>query len=138
MVRVVVRVRGRDEVAEFAALWRWLRQDPDFGGRLTRVDKPATATELSGGLPQAIEIALGGAGLALARSLSVYLRTRRPDATLTLEDAGSDGVAKKATLTVRNGDDRQVDAAQELMRAFLRGAAPDAAATSAGERETNA
>jgi hypothetical protein len=137
-MRVVVRVRSaRDDVEELAALWRWLGTDADLGGRIERVDRAVEPTDLSGGLPCAIGIAVSSTslGVALARSLSTYLRTRRPRTSLTLEVDG-----RKGTVTVANGDDRHADAAFETLREFVAGeqaARPREAAPGPDDRARN-
>ncbi|MEV7188082.1 hypothetical protein ACIRRH_22155 [Kitasatospora sp. NPDC101235] len=78
-----IRVAGGDGLRETAELWDWLRRERELAGLVRPLPSPPADGEL-GGVTEVLEIALGagGAGVALAGSLSVWLRTRRADVSL--------------------------------------------------------
>jgi hypothetical protein len=84
-VEAEIRVSGGDEVKEFAALWEWLRGDRALASALRVVQQPPGENEL-GGVFDVLVVALGsgGAGVALAQALPVWLRSRRSDVTITV------------------------------------------------------
>jgi hypothetical protein len=80
-----IHVAGGDGVAEFAALWEWLRGDRALAGALRPVRQPPHEGELGGALDVlVVALGSGGAGVALAKALPVWLRTRRSDVTITV------------------------------------------------------
>ncbi|WP_433436024.1 effector-associated constant component EACC1 [Nonomuraea sp. CA-141351] len=84
-----IELAGGDEVAESAALWEWLCGERELAGAVRVVRRPVAEGELGGAL-QAIMVAVasGGTGLALARSLTEWVKTRRPDITVTIKASG--------------------------------------------------
>ena len=101
--------------AEAAALWDWLRQEPELRGRLRF--RPAPAPE--GAMGSATElwvqgaVAVAGAGAlwaALARSLSVWLTQRRSDLTVRVTVPGGRQVYLNA---------KRVNDPQYLLREIL-------------------
>lgn len=85
-----IRITSGDSVAEFAALWSWLRDDPSLSAATRRVEKPVSATELGGGVVELLAVTLGsgGFGVTLARSLTTWLQTRRPDVSISVSAEG--------------------------------------------------
>lgn len=84
-VAVLIGVRGGDPVAELAGLAQWLRAERDLAGLIRRVPGPTAPTDLGGALDTlSVALGSGGAGVALAQSLSAWLRTRRSDVKLTI------------------------------------------------------
>lgn len=88
-VAVLIGVRGSDSVAELASLAQWLRDERDLAGQIRQVPGPTGPTDL-GGVLDTLSVALGsgGVGVALAQSLSAWLRTRRSDVKLTITVEG--------------------------------------------------
>lgn len=80
-----IRISGRNEFEELAALGRWLNDDEELRGYVATVGSPIGETEL-GAVADTVTIALGstGAGVALSRSIVTWLRTRRSDVKITL------------------------------------------------------
>jgi Effector Associated Constant Component 1 len=71
-------VSGPDQIPELASLEEWLFEDPELRTcRITRKAPEPRPGEM-GGISDVLIVALGsgGAGAALATSLSVWLRTR--------------------------------------------------------------
>ncbi|MFE9096931.1 hypothetical protein [Streptomyces sp. NPDC007264] len=85
----VIRIRGGDEVGELAALVGWLRAERELEGAVQAVRREVSETELGSGL-DVITVALGsgGVGVALAQSLSAWLRARRSDVKVTVTANG--------------------------------------------------
>lgn len=84
-MEVQIQVAGGDEVAEFTALWEWLRGDRALAGALRAVQRPPDEGELGGAFDVlAVALGSGGAGVALAKALPVWLRTRRSDVKITV------------------------------------------------------
>ena len=81
----LIGVSGSDPVAELASLTEWLRAERDLAGQVRRMPGPVGSTDL-GGVLDTLSVALGsgGVGVALAQSLSAWLRTRRSDVKLTI------------------------------------------------------
>jgi membrane-associated two-gene conflict system component 1 (EACC1) len=84
-VEAEIRISGGDGIAEFAALWEWLRAERALTGAVRPVRSPPAETEL-GPVYELLAITLGsgGAGVALARSLTTWLQTRRPKVAITV------------------------------------------------------
>jgi len=80
-----IRVSGGDDVAEITALFDWLRHERALAGTIRAVRRQPGETEL-GGVYDLLAVALGSGGTVavLARSLATWLRTRRPDITVTV------------------------------------------------------
>ncbi len=116
--------------AEAESLWRWLREEPELRGHLSRAD-PLPHPDRSRSLVVAIAttaaatagvVAAAGAGPAvvvaatstvlpvLARVLTTWLRTRRSDVTITL--TGPDG--RQVSLDAKKAND-----AENLLRHVL-------------------
>jgi len=67
------------------------------------VRKPPARTELGGALDLlAVALGSGGAGVTLAKSLVIWLRTRRPDVTVTVTTPS--GTVTLKAKQVRDGD----------------------------------
>ena len=83
-----IRVSGSDNVAEFAALWEWLKAERDLQGALSPVRQVVEEGQM-GGAFDVLSVALGtgGAGVTLAQSLTVWLRGRRADVSITVMSA---------------------------------------------------
>lgn len=98
-----IRICGGDDTVEFAALWEWLRGERVLTGAVRPVRKRPTGTEL-GGMYDLLAITLGsgGAGVALARSLTTWLQARRPNVTITVTSPS--GSVTLAANQVKNGD----------------------------------
>ena len=102
-MEVRVRVRGGDDTAELAGLWNWLRGERELAGAVSAVQARPGATEL-GGMPGVLAVALGsgGAGVALARSLTAWLSTRRPGVKITVTSPS--GSVTVVAQQVKDGD----------------------------------
>lgn len=106
-MRAYVRLTGETAPAELTGLTDWLSREDEFRGR-TAVERPDTPPDHMGGLTEVVIVALGaqGAGTALAASLSVWIRHRRPSADI--EVTGPDGTSVKVSL--RNVPEAEVEA----------------------------
>ncbi|MFE3206110.1 hypothetical protein [Embleya sp. NPDC059237] len=79
-IDAVIGISGDDEIGELAALVGWLRAERDLQGSVRVVRKDIAEGELGGGLDViSVAVGSGGVGVALAQSLSAWLRTRRAD-----------------------------------------------------------
>jgi Effector Associated Constant Component 1 len=99
-----ITVLGGDDVTEITELWEWLRGERRLAGAVEPVRRSPGESEL-GGTIELLTVALGsgGAGVVLARSLAVWLRTRRSDVSVVVRTkTGS------ATVTATNLDEDQV------------------------------
>ena len=78
-------VTGADDAAETAALWSWLQDECALRPGMRPIEGPADETAL-GGVVDVLVVTLGsgGAGVALARSLTTWLQTRRPDVSVSV------------------------------------------------------
>jgi len=86
-----IQVEGRDETTQLGDLWDWLRRERGLAGRVELAPRPPGPTDL-GGVFEVLTVTLGSGGSAavLARSLGIWLKTRRPDVTVTVTtEAGS-------------------------------------------------
>jgi hypothetical protein len=83
-VEAEIRI-SRGGIAEFTALWEWLRGERALAGTVRAVPEPPGSTDL-GGVYDILVVALGsgGAGVALAKSLTAWLQTRRSDIAITV------------------------------------------------------
>lgn len=116
-VRVEVSVAGGDEVEEQAALWEWLLDEPELRGTLAREPVPIEPGRLGAGAEMlTVALGSGGAVAVLARSLSTWLRTRRPGLTLTVTANG-----RSARLKTENVDERHVEEALAILREIATG-----------------
>jgi hypothetical protein len=99
-----LRVSGGDEAEELADLWEWMRVERDLGGKVRPIWRPPGEGEL-GGVFEVLAVALGsgGAVTALAASLTAWLKTRRPDVTVTITTTKG-----SASVGVRNATTDQV------------------------------
>jgi hypothetical protein len=109
-----IRVSRGDDVAELAALWEWLRGERALAGAVRAVQRPPGESELGGG-PDLLAVALGsgGAGVAFAKALAAWLRTRRSDVVITVRSP-SGSVTIEAHRRVKDGDIASL--LQELLR----------------------
>jgi hypothetical protein len=77
-MELALSVSGPDQIHELASLEEWLLDDPEL--RACRIDRKAPELRPGemGGISDVLIVALGsgGAGAALATSLSIWLRTR--------------------------------------------------------------
>lgn len=80
-----IQVSGSDEAGQFTNLWTWLRGERALAGTVRAEQRPPGAGEL-GGVYDMLTVAVGsgGAGVALARSLTAWLQTRRSDVVITV------------------------------------------------------
>lgn len=80
-----IRVAGGDEAAEVVALAGWLRGERGLTGAVS-LGRGSSRPESLSSAVDVISVALGsgGAGVALAQSLTAWLRSRRPDVKLTV------------------------------------------------------
>jgi Effector Associated Constant Component 1 len=98
-----IRVSSGDDVAEFAALWAWLRGERALVGTVRAEQKPPAETELGGVFDVlAVSLGSGGAGVALAKSLVTWLQTRRSDVRITV--TGPSGEVTLEANRVKDGD----------------------------------
>ncbi|MFI1524638.1 effector-associated constant component EACC1 [Kitasatospora cineracea] len=90
MTGAQIRLSGADPIGETAALWEWLRGEEQLRGLVRAVTPPPGEGEL-GGAVEVLQVALGATGAAgvLARSLTVWLRTRRSDLKVTVTRDGA-------------------------------------------------
>ncbi|MGG2464418.1 effector-associated constant component EACC1 [Streptomyces sp. RGM 3693] len=85
----VIGIRGGDEIGELAALAGWLRAERELEGAIQLVRGDIAETELGSGLDViSVAVGSGGVGVALAQSLSAWLRTRRSDVKVTFTANG--------------------------------------------------
>ncbi|MCX5194700.1 hypothetical protein OOK31_12465 [Streptomyces sp. NBC_00249] len=106
-MRARVRLTGDGAAAELADLAGWLSREDEFRGRAT-IERPSPRPDEMGALADVLVVALGagGAGTALAASLSVWIRHRRPSAEI--EVTGPDG--RSVRITVRDVPEMDVEA----------------------------
>ncbi|MFH8223672.1 hypothetical protein ACH4C2_30380 [Streptomyces sp. NPDC018057] len=84
-----IGVRGGDEVEELTALARWLQGERELQGAVRLLREDVTQTQLGGELDVlSVAVGSGGIGVALAQSLSAWLRTRRSDVKVTVTADG--------------------------------------------------
>ncbi|MET9148186.1 MULTISPECIES: hypothetical protein [unclassified Streptomyces] len=96
-MQAYIRLTGDTAPKELTGLTDWLSREDEFRGR-TAVERPDAPPDHMGGLTEVVIVALGaqGAGTALAASLSVWIRHRRPSADI--EVTGPDGASVKVSL----------------------------------------
>jgi hypothetical protein len=82
-----VSVSGPDQIAELASLEDWLIEDPELRQCTIARQVPSPRPGQMGGVSDVLIVALGsgGAGAALATSLSIWLRTRVDRVTVRLK-----------------------------------------------------
>ncbi|MEU7640489.1 hypothetical protein AB0C11_31125 [Streptomyces sp. NPDC039016] len=84
-----IDIEGGDRVGELAALVGWLRRERELQGVVRLVRRDVVETELGSGLDVlSVAVGSGGVGVALAQSLSAWLRTRRSDVKVTITANG--------------------------------------------------
>jgi hypothetical protein len=84
-----IGIRGGDEIGELASLAGWLRAERELEGAIQLVRGEIAETELGSGLDViSVAVGSGGVGVALAQSLSAWLRTRRADIKVTVTANG--------------------------------------------------
>jgi hypothetical protein len=88
--KVRIQIESGATPTSYNELADWLTGNREFRGRVKRVTAPPADGQLGGGVVDVLEVALGsgGAGIVLAQSLSVWLRNRRADITITVTRAG--------------------------------------------------
>lgn len=80
-----IRISQGEAVAEFVSLRDWLRGERGLAGAVRAVPHQPTETELGAAFELlAVTLGSGGAGATLARSLTIWLRTRRPGVKITV------------------------------------------------------
>jgi Effector Associated Constant Component 1 len=98
-----IRICRGDDVGEFTDLWRWLRGERALSGMICAARRPPAETELGGACDVlAVALGSGGAGAALARSLIVWLQTRRPIVAVTVTSPS--GTVTVDARQIRDGD----------------------------------
>jgi hypothetical protein len=116
-MKAQLRVAGGDSVEEFASLREWLRDEHDLSGRVHSTDRAVKPTDLSGGgLVEVLTVVVGSGGAAatLARSLNIWLQTRRANVTLTVSVGD-----RSASIQATHVDGQKVDEALALLREVL-------------------
>lgn len=110
---VEIRISRGGGVAEFAALWEWLRGERALMGAVHPVQRRPAETELGGAYDLlAVTLGSGGAGVALAKSLATWLRTRRSNVAITM--TSSSGSVTLEAHQVKDGD--VMPLLQEILR----------------------
>jgi hypothetical protein len=106
-MQAYIRLTGDSAPAELTGLADWLSREDEFRGRAA-VERPDIRPGHMGGITEVVVVALGaqGVGTALAASLSVWIRHRRPSAEI--EVTGPDGASVKISL--RNAPEADVEA----------------------------
>lgn len=109
-----IRISGGNEIDEVTDLWEWLRGERALAGAVDAVQRPPGEGEL-GGVFDVLAVALGsgGAGAVLARSLTAWLQTRRPDVAVSVTTEA--GTVKVDARHLDSGD------VLPLLRQVLRG-----------------
>jgi len=80
-----IRVSGGDLPEELASLWEWLRDTDELRGDVSLVERPIGETDLGGVFDLlAVVLSSSGAGMALSRSLTTWLQSRRSDVKVTV------------------------------------------------------
>lgn len=89
-MEVKIGAVGDEGVLELVALFRWLRSERQLTGMVCAEYRPAGPEDLSAGALDVVSIAVGSGGVAvaLAQSLTAWLKSRRPavEFTITLPD----------------------------------------------------
>ncbi|MEU0254223.1 hypothetical protein ABZ299_17335 [Streptomyces sp. NPDC006184] len=89
-MEVKIGAVGDKGVLELVALFRWLRSERQLSGMVHPRYRPAGPEDLSTGVLDVVSIAVGSGGgaVALAQSLTAWLKSRRPavEFTITLPD----------------------------------------------------
>ncbi|AOP49693.1 hypothetical protein [Streptomyces lydicus] len=77
---------GDEGVGELTALLQWLRAERQLSGLVQPAFRAAGPEELSGGVLDAVIVAVGsgGFGVVLAQSLTAWLKSRRPAVKFTI------------------------------------------------------
>jgi hypothetical protein len=98
-----IRTSGGDEVQEITDLWTWLHGERGLTGAVHAVQRPPGEGELGGVLDMlAVVLGAGGTGAVLARSLTAWLQTRRPDVVITVTT--ETGTVKVDASNIESGD----------------------------------
>ncbi|MBD0741942.1 effector-associated constant component EACC1 [Streptomyces sp. CBMA152] len=92
-MEVKISAVGDKGVLELVALFQWLRSERQLAGQVRPEYKPAGPEDLSTGVLDVVSIAVGSGGVAvaLAQSLTAWLKSRRPavEFTITLPDGST-------------------------------------------------
>jgi Effector Associated Constant Component 1 len=101
---------------ELASLASWLTDNESLRGRVRPQQRPPEAGRL-GAVVDVLTVALGsgGVGVALVQSLCTWLRTRRPEVTITLQ--GADGQSLRIDLQRAHDPEALIRAAGSLLGA---------------------
>jgi hypothetical protein len=114
---MTVRIRfvGDDADRELTDLASWLSREDEFRGRVS-VERPAVQPDDMGAVADALVVALGahGLGAALATSLTVWIRHRRPSIDIEITRVRG----RSVKIAVRDAPDREV---ADLLRQALEG-----------------
>ncbi|MFC4911961.1 effector-associated constant component EACC1 [Actinomadura gamaensis] len=107
-----IKVSGGDPVQETAGLYEWLRGDRTLAARVRAEPAPPRDGEL-GGATEVLVVALGsgGAAAALTNVLVAWVKSRRPDVSVTVTTA-------KASVKI-DTKDLPADAVLPLLREAL-------------------
>jgi hypothetical protein len=122
---VGIRLSGDSAHALLTELHAWLSREDALRGRVAAAGQSAIPPGQMGGLTEVLIVGLGaqGAGSALAASLAVWIRHRRP--SVDIEVTGADG--RRVKIAARDAD---IDVAA-LVR-DVAGAGQEASTTAAG------
>lgn len=97
-VRAEIRISGGDKETELAALSGWLHGERELDGAVS-VQRAVPGERDLGAALDVISVAVGsgGIGVALAQSLTAWLRSRRPDVRLTVSTEDGRSVEVEAS-----------------------------------------
>ncbi|MGW3956388.1 effector-associated constant component EACC1 [Streptomyces sp. NPDC004752] len=85
----LIGISGGDEVGELASLASWFSAERELQGTVRVVRRDIEETDLGGALDVlSVAVGSGGVGVALAQSLSAWLRARRSDIKVTITANG--------------------------------------------------
>jgi hypothetical protein len=102
-----------DDIQEVFSLQEWLRNDRVVGGDVQIKRRPIEEGDLGGAI-DVVQVVLGsgGAAFALRSVLIAWLRTRRPDTSITVRSG-------KRTVTVTMKDAKD-GAAEQILKSAIR------------------
>jgi hypothetical protein len=114
LMEAQLRVSAPDSVQELVDLHEWLSAERELTGRVHALAGRPGPTDLGGAFDAlAVAVGSGGAGTALAASLSAWLRTRRAKVTLTV-------TTERGAVTV-TGENISPDDVVPMLEKVLRG-----------------
>lgn len=91
-----VRLNGGDEIRAVASFWQRLQADGSLHGRVRRVERPISETQLGGAFDYFSVAMSSGVGMALFRTLTTWIKLQRSDVEITVDSDGR-SVKVKAT-----------------------------------------